>query len=234
MRAAFRVCFRDCRARPGMRKPPADVKSKNTWRWLLALLGVVLVAGAALTFVFGRQFLAAREETQRRGRNVADLHGLLSAVQDAETGQRGYLLTQEEIYLAPYRTAAASLRDRLAGLKERASAGQLPPGTVADLEQLVAKKLNELQRTIDLAQTLRAEEAASVVKTGEGREAMDGVRDRITILATGQEQEQSRAEAREKEAAFYATMVIAVTLVINLVLLAVLFVCVQRATVDAD
>jgi len=217
-----------------MRKPRADVKSKNTWRWLLVLAGVVLVAGTALTFVFGRQCLAEREEVLRRERNMADLQGLLSAVQDAETGQRGYLLTQEEIYLAPYHAAVASLRDRLAGLKERAAAGQLPPEMVTGLEQLVAKKLNELQRTVDLTQTLRAEEAAAVVKSGEGRETMDGVRGRVTVLAAGQLQERSRAEAAEKQAAFYAKVVLAAILAVNLALLVWLFVCIQRATVSVD
>lgn len=217
-----------------MRKPCADVKSTNTWRWPLALLGLVLVAGAVLSLVFGRQFLAARDETQWRGRNLADLQELLSAVQDAETGQRGYLLTQDEVYLAPYRAAAASLRERLADLKERAAAGRLPADVPAELEQLVAKKLAELQRTIDLAQTLRAEEAVSVVKSGEGRETMNGIRDRITVLAAGQRQERSRAQAAEKQAAFYATAVIAAALAVNLALLAWLFVCVRHATVRVD
>ena len=63
-----------------------------------------------------RQFDAAIEAIQ----------DLRSTVQDAETGQRGYLLTREASYLAPYEEAIATIQPRLQAVRKLAEAGSLP------------------------------------------------------------------------------------------------------------
>ncbi len=75
---------------------------------------------------------------------------LMSTVTDAETGQRGYLLTQRETYLEPYQFALQQVDENLAALKTllAENAGQLQ--RLAELEPLIAAKLEELHRAIDL------------------------------------------------------------------------------------
>lgn len=216
-----------------MRKPSADVKNAKSWG-LFVLLGVLLAAVLALTTVFFLQARAARKEAGLREQILADLLGTLSALQEAETGQRGFLLTQEEIYLEPYRKGISSLHSQLDRLKSGAAEGHLPADTVTELELFVTRKLDELQRTIDLSQTLRGDEATALVKTGEGREAMEGLRNRTTLLAARQEEARERAQAREKGAAHYAAVVFIFVGVINLVLLAWLYLCLRRSSVLPD
>src|SRR6201998_4956136 len=69
---------------------------------------------------------------------------------DAETGQRGYLLTGNEAYLEPYRAAIKSLDRTIGQLKDLTSDNPNQRKRMQALEPLVEKKLSELQMTIDL------------------------------------------------------------------------------------
>ncbi len=50
---------------------------------------------------------------------LTELEATLSTLKDAETGQRGYLLTGEERYLEPYNSAIARINQQVAGLQQR-------------------------------------------------------------------------------------------------------------------
>lgn len=214
-----------------MRKAGFNVnRSVYNSRGLLFLAGLLVVAALGLTVVFFLQTRTARKEIDFRTDVLADLLGTLSAMQAAETGQRGFLLTQEEAYLEPYRREIAALHSRLDRLKGLAGGGQLPAETVTELELHVMRKLEELQRAIDLAQTLRDEEAIMLVKTGEGRESMNAINDGISRLAEGQVEARSQAQTREKEATRYAAAVFILGGVMNLVLLGWLYLCIRRAS----
>src|ERR1700678_2919504 len=78
---------------------------------LLAVLAVYL-RKRALEF---RQY---REEVAHTRVEVDALHSYLTTIEDAETGQRGFLLTGNETYLAPYTAAKSEIADRLARLAE--------------------------------------------------------------------------------------------------------------------
>src|SRR4029077_9851857 len=89
----------------------------------LGLLGTIVVISYRTT----ERFVAAGDEAARTSRILLQLEHTLSAIQDAETGQRGFLLTGDERYLAPYTEALARIaaqRDQLAWLVARQPAGR--------------------------------------------------------------------------------------------------------------
>ncbi|MGH6876748.1 MAG: sensor histidine kinase [Rhizomicrobium sp.] len=95
---------------------------------------------------------------------------------DAETGQRGYLLTQNPGYLAPYVTARARLARDLPRLRSLLQDDSL---TAADGDQLIRladAKLGELAKTVKLAQANRVPTALAEVRTNAGKIAMDRAR----------------------------------------------------------
>ena len=110
------------------------------------------------------------------------LLGLLSAVQDAETGQRGYLLTGDLTYLDPYRTArtnADSLLDRLDGL---VSWNPVQVRRVPSLRAAVSEKMAELDETVRLYDNEGAQAALEVVQTDRGQQAMDDIRSLVGVM----------------------------------------------------
>jgi methyl-accepting chemotaxis protein len=107
---------------------------------------------------------------------LTELEALLSLLKDAETGQRGFLLTGEESYLKPYHDAKGGIGRALERLKDltRDNPDQRPR-----LEALKARsddKLQELQQTIELRKTKDLKDALEVVKMGKGKEIMDEAR----------------------------------------------------------
>lgn len=101
---------------------------------------------------------------------------LLSLLKDAETGQRGYLLTGEEEYLAPYREALVEIPARLSALSA-ATAGR-PDQThrLESLKPLINDKLAELAETIELRRSEGFDPARALVVNDRGRALMNEVR----------------------------------------------------------
>ncbi len=100
----------------------------------------------------------------------------LSLAQDAETGQRGFLLTGEEPYLHPYRAALSAL---LAEMEAIGAAIANDPTQRKRFEALSAAlndKLAEIEETISLYRAGNASEALAVVRSSHGKAAMDRVR----------------------------------------------------------
>lgn len=152
-------------------------------RGLAGLAGglLVLVAVAAsAAWQAGRNAdaLARASATQALRTQVA---GILISAQDAETGQRGYLLTENPDYLMPFRAAQAQLPLQVGRL------GQALPGDarIQALRQAVQAKLAELRRTIDLVRSGQRGEALALVNTDAGRQAMADIRDAIATIAQG-------------------------------------------------
>ena len=115
------------------------------------------------------------EKTQRLVGRLKDarieLLGLANAYVDAETGQRGYLLTGDERYLAPYVAARSQLEKRAAGIRRVLTDDSelnaiLQPGEA---------KLAELARTIELRRQGRPDEALAIVRAGVGKNLMDQI-----------------------------------------------------------
>jgi len=112
---------------------------------------------------------------------VRSLMEVVKSVDDAETGQRGFIITGEESYLAQYDTAKAALPDELKRLSVlMPSEDQTSLGLLNDD---INDKMSELQQTIDLRRTKGYEAARTVIMTDRGKQAMDRIRTRISGLS---------------------------------------------------
>lgn len=110
-------------------------------------------------------------ETSEYRRAVTDV---VNAARDAETGQRGYLLTGDPKYLEPYQESVGQIAPALA----RVAAYQDARGkrAAAQLGTLLAAKLEELQTTIELEKEGRGDAAIDIVRTDRGKVLMGRVR----------------------------------------------------------
>jgi signal transduction histidine kinase len=139
-----------------------------------ALLGL----GAALVWLVdeARGYAAGVAATQEVR---VELSQTLSLLQDAEAGQRGYLLTGQEQYLGPYQEAAAALPKVLPLLAEQVIRDGGRPGPVQALQDLAERKLVELRETVALAEAGDREAAINQVRRGEGKAVMDAIRETL-------------------------------------------------------
>jgi methyl-accepting chemotaxis protein len=101
---------------------------------------------------------------------------LLASLQDAETGERGYVITGNETYLAPYTDGTAraeQIRRHLAQLVEDNGRQETRVDTLAPL---IADKFAELQQVIDVRKARDFAAAQSIVLTDKGKKSMDAIR----------------------------------------------------------
>jgi CHASE3 domain sensor protein len=101
---------------------------------------------------------------------------VLKASLDAETGQRGFLLTGAQSYLAPYRQAQASIAFSLANLEDLTENDPHHHARIRQLIPLVREKMSELAETTVLAERGQRDAAVTVVSTDRGRLLMERIR----------------------------------------------------------
>ncbi len=140
---------------------------------------LVALAGVAMLLISESSFWRATESMNEVGRlNTARtaIQTLHRNVVDAETGQRGYLLTRNPEYLGPYRDASEEVRDTMRALRENFKDQPAKAGTIQRLESMVQAKMSELEVTIGLAENGKEDEWRAIVGSGVGREQMDDIR----------------------------------------------------------
>jgi PAS domain S-box-containing protein len=120
-----------------------------------------------------------------------------SLLKDAETGQRGFLYTGEDQYLAPYNQAVAQVGSHIDTLAELTSDNPRQQSAVADLRGLVRTKLEELASTIALYRSGKQDEARKLVLSDAGLLTMNKIR----AVIAGMEGEES-ALATKRDAAY--------------------------------
>jgi len=140
---------------------------------LLAIGFVTLLGIVGSTAWLGEKSNSYFEQSNRSRALRVSAVELRSALQSAESSQRGYLVGGNEIYLAPYDAAKAEARTQLDRLKQL-----LPPSaqnqTVLDrVSRVVTEKLAEMDRTIALKSDLQESQASAVFRSNRGKALMD-------------------------------------------------------------
>lgn len=110
---------------------------------------------------------------------LLNLESFLSCMKDAETGQRGYLLTHKDSYLEPYDHALSCNRDVLQTLRQLTMDSPAQQKNLDRLEPLVNAKLDELAQTVVLEKKSDHAGALKVVMNDFGKNTMDQIR--VTI-----------------------------------------------------
>ncbi|MGY2052475.1 CHASE3 domain-containing protein [Methylobacterium sp. JK268] len=180
-----------------------------------ALVAMILIAVAG--FAYQRHGSEAVRHTV-----VVDgqLAHLLSAIQDAETGQRGFLLTGDESFLAPFNAGAAAITRELDALDALVEDNPDQAARVTRLRGLVAEKRAELEETIGLARRGERASVEPIVAGGRGKQVMDEIR---AVLREMERQEAALMAARLEHVSRVALgiWVLAALVVVLLTVLAV-------------
>ncbi len=158
---------------------------------------LLLITASAAAFLSIRRDEAARQVLQTLDID-GQLHRIQTLVTDAETGQRGFLLTGRLTYLDPYVSARRELGAALERLAGATAANPVQQRAVADLKTEIATKLAELQQTIDLRVANQPDAALAIINNDSGKETMARIR---STLADMSEEERRLFEQRTARAA---------------------------------
>jgi signal transduction histidine kinase/CheY-like chemotaxis protein/CHASE3 domain sensor protein len=164
---------------------------------LVAIVVAVLVvtATAVLTYATLQRREASADQATHAQQVIRQLGVLLSSATDAETGERGYLLTGDETYIEPYTNASADAPAALA-LLQRLVADLPDQATRLDtLRALVTEKLALVGETISERRAGRTAEALSLVRSDRGKQVMDRIR---ATIADMEGDEQQRLDTRQQ------------------------------------
>ncbi|WP_372770999.1 diguanylate cyclase [Pseudoalteromonas sp.] len=104
---------------------------------------------------------------------------LLTNILDAETGQRGFLLTSNNDYLEPFNRGVADANLNLKMLQQLTRSDKTQQDMLLQIEKLMSQKFSELQSTIDLHYAKRFDESLAIVNSDKGKLFMDEIRSRL-------------------------------------------------------
>ncbi len=113
---------------------------------------------------------------------IEKLDAVQGNITDAETGQRGYLLTGEQPYLDPYKSALDHVHENLRELRELTSDNPVRQRALDLLNPVIAQKLRELQERIDERNRTGLAAAIEGVREGSGIQDMQEIRLRIAQM----------------------------------------------------
>jgi PAS domain S-box-containing protein len=152
-----------------------------------ATTSAVIIVSTVLTYLAGDRVVNLHRKEQQRRQTILAMDDLLITIQNAETGQRGYILTGDDAYLEPFRRAEAELAKNEAKLSEESQLG-ITGADVAQLKKLISEKMAELRQTIQLKKEGETYAAQAIVRSNAGRQTMDEIRGLIGRLKENQEQ----------------------------------------------
>ena len=182
-------------------------------RPLLGAAALILLAVVGLSYYEWREYNRANVAAALHQQTIEAVDTLLSSLLDAETGQRGFLLTGEDRYLQPYNQAIPSIPNELATLRSRLATRPNESANLARLNDLVDRKLAELRLAIELRQAQRAVPSTTV---DEGKRLMDEIR---LLCAQIQRNQNTAANETSREGETAAGTALLATVVASLALL---------------
>lgn len=187
-----------------------------------------VLGNAAISYRSTSKLIANEQSIASSHQVLAELETTLSKLKDAETGQRGYLLTGDTQYLAPYVLARTQTQAQLAKLKQLTADNPKQQQQIALLEQKMTAKLAELERTIDLEQKNQLDAARNIVLSGREKQLMNNIRQ---IIGEMEKNERQRLQQRAQQSRIgfrNETVTSSIATLLNVGLLVLLYYLIHR------
>jgi len=152
---------------------------------LAAVVGFFVVSGL-ISYLNTRTLNRGIEQVTRTHEVLVALDDVVSLLKDAETGQRGFVITGDERYLVPYSAALIRVEERISDVERLTRDNPTQQARIPLLRTQVGVKLRELDETITLRRTQGFEAARAVVVTDRGKAAMEASRAQVELMEEGE------------------------------------------------
>jgi methyl-accepting chemotaxis protein len=158
----------------------------------IALVVVAIVGYRSISRLIETADLVTHTEEVR-----TEIAHLLQEVVDAETGQRGYVITEDTSFLEPYKASIDEIEKSFQRLRTLTADNPVQQQHLRELEAPLGAKRERMRANVALVDARRGPEAVAATKTGEGREAMVQLR---TILGRMDKVELDLLARRDRDA----------------------------------
>ena len=182
-------------------------------------LPLAVAAAATMIFINETSFQQSTKavavvEKAQQTRNA--VNGLVRQVLDAETGQRGYLLTGDARYLEPYQRAVGDITDNLDFLRQTFA---LQPELIGDFDLLtrhVSRKMAEMDLSVRMRKEGNDDGWKFVLTTDVGKEEMEAIRSQSDNLSATSVQQMAQGQTQVRQALQLSRIGIAITVLVGL------------------
>jgi len=157
---------------------------------LLASFALTLTITGSLGLFSYRNLLETRVASRWEKHTylvILELDSLLGSLKDAESGQRGYVITGNRRYLDPYDAALVAVQAHLASLRTLTKDNTEQQRRLAEIEPLIRARLSLMQETIRLRSQEGFASARDRIMLDAGKRTMEALRDQILGSVRGEE-----------------------------------------------
>jgi CheY-like chemotaxis protein/CHASE3 domain sensor protein len=156
---------------------PMSTSRTEAWAALgLTLVLVFFCATGVVAFMNIQVLKTNNEQIMRTHRVILGIDGLMSTMLDAETGQRGYLLTANPSYLQPYDRAKEGLKERMADLEVLTEHSPIQSAHLDQVSVHVAARMDELENAMQARREQGIPGAVERLDSNRGKSEMDAIR----------------------------------------------------------
>jgi PAS domain S-box-containing protein len=191
------------------------------WRWpIVAAMVLVLLLGGLSSRRY-LLFARATADADRASEIIEAIDGLVSRLVDAETGNRGYVITGNQAFLQPYGGVGDDVRLRLNHLRELVSSTPHLLRMLDGLDLLCTEKVTHMSRVVSAFDGGDPAGAARLISEGFGKRTMDEIRRRAAEMRRDAQStvnaRQSQARLAQREALLYAGSTVGVAALLGLI-----------------
>lgn len=172
----------------------SSLPPKTLAGFIAAIVAIVAICWLSYKSLEDRSEGAARVSETVAASQRLDV--IVATLSDAETGQRGFLLTRNERYLEPYNAAAKALPRTLDDAKTAFKDNAEQTRRLFVVEALIGEKMAELEQTVSLARGGKPDQALAIVQENRGKDWMDRLRATIEEMKA---EERAKLDARTRD-----------------------------------
>lgn len=181
----------------------------------------LLIVSSVASYISIKNLLTSVEEVQRTDKVIQTIQGTLSTLKDAETGQRGFLLTGRDAFLEPYNGAYEQAMSQLEEVKRLTVADAIQQKNCQQLSDVISQRLKQLQQIIE---TKRRTNAVDVNELERGKIYMDDARRLAKNISDREEQILQERTGKLNRSSANTPLLILVAAALSIIITLVFFV----------
>jgi PAS domain S-box-containing protein len=201
---------------------------------------VIIICSGLLAYLNARTQDQAANVVMRTHRILAALNQIETTMTDAETGQRGYLLTGDPQFLEPYLAAIGAdhgkvqvihrppIEASLTSIRQLIHPNGAEQAILDRIDNLAHRKLAELRETVALRQAGQTDAALAIVREGRGKRSMDALRVTLSNMRAEERRQLEHSESLRDQAADKAYLSAVLSCILSVLAIGVLVATARR------